>query len=82
MGQKLVNTIFNVRKIKLLQTETLEIDMITGQKSGMFEGSLDLLRDADAIFKCRLPDLGNHLSLKSHSPSRRVFYLLFNIRER
>ena len=48
----------------------------------MFKGSLDLLRDADTIFKCRLPDLGNHLSLKSHSPSRLTFYLLFNIRER
>lgn len=65
-----------------MQTETLEIIMITGQKRGMFKGSLDLLRDADTIFKCCLPDLSNHLSLKSHSPTRLAFYLLFNIRER
>ena len=43
----------------------------------MFEDSLDMLRDADTILKCRLPDLGNDLSLKSHSPSRLAFYQLF-----
>ena len=82
LKHKQVNKIFNVRKIKLLLTETLEIDTIIGQKRGMFKSSLDQLRDADTIFKCRLPNLGNHLSLKSHCPSRLVFYPLFNIRER
>ena len=62
MKQKLVNKIFNFRK-KLLQIETLIIDTITGQIGGMLKGSLDLFRDVDTIFKCRLPDLGIHLFL-------------------
>ena len=47
----------------MLQRETLEIDTITGQIGGMLKGSLDLFRDVDTIFKCRLPDLGIHLFL-------------------
>ena len=68
----------------MLQTETLEIDTITGQIGGMLKGSLDIVRDVDTIFKCRLPDLGIHLflSLKQNSASHLAFYLLFNIRER